>query len=153
MSHTSSLNCRCSKPQSCGHCSGAPKVKPITKETGITTAVVDDANNKTYLYGNVQYEKYHVPSEECEPYVVVPSFFEGYAVPTPTTVVHQGTAQNELVVLEEEPLSGYHLLVFRNGVLQDEGDYTLVDTGVEFSTPLLGSDKVVVKYHYNKVVV
>lgn len=153
MSHTSSLNCHCVKPQTCGYCSGAPKVKPITKETGITTAVVDDANNKTYLYGNVQYEKYHVPSEECEPYIVVPSFFEGYTVPSPTTVVHEGTAEDELVTLEEEPLDGYHLFVFRNGLLQDETDYSLVETGVQFNEALLSTDKVVVKYHYNKVVV
>lgn len=146
------MTCQC-KPRkvSCNVCTArTPATKPVS---GLSTAVVDDANNKTYLYGNVQYEKHHVPSDECEPYVVVPSFFEGLTVPSPTTVVHEGVAQDEIVILGEEPLDGYHLFVFRNGLLQDESDYSLVETGVQFNDALLSNDKVVVKYHYNKVVV
>lgn len=40
---------------------------------GLCQAVIDDANNLVYLYGNVVHENYHVPGNDCVAYVAVNS--------------------------------------------------------------------------------
>ena len=38
---------------------------------GLCQAVIDDANNLVYLYGNVVHEDYHIPGNDCVAYVAV----------------------------------------------------------------------------------
>ena len=120
--------------------------------SGITTAVVDDANELTYLYGNIQHENYHQPAEECQPYVVVPANWQTYHQLLVKTEVFEGEFPDNTLVLEETPVEGRHVFVFLNGIHQDEGqefDYLLDGKNVAFRTHvLLPEDRVTVKYHY-----
>lgn len=155
------MSCQC-KPRrvSCTVCTtsstkyvkGSPVVKEINRVSGISTAVVDDANELTYFYGNVQYENYHNPVAECQPYVVVPSSWQTYKQLLPKTEVFEGEYVDNTVLLEETPVDSRQHFVFLNGVHQDEGqefDYLLDGKSLAFRTHvLLPTDRVTVKYHY-----
>ena len=150
--NTKVKTCGCSVKNVCSSCSGKPVVKEISRVSGITTAVVDDANELTYLYGNIQHENYHQPAEECVPYVVVPSSWQTYKQLLAKTEVFEGEYVDNTVILEEEPVDHRHVFVFLNGVHQDEGqefDYLRDGKNVAFRTHvLLPTDRVTVKYHY-----
>lgn len=150
--NTKVKTCGCTVRSTCSSCSGKPVVKEISRVSGITTAVVDDANELTYLYGNVQHENYHNPTEECQPYVVVPANWQTYSQLVANTEVFEGEYPNNTLILEEEPSRVRHISVYLNGVHQDEGqdfDYLLDGKDLEFRTHvLLPQDRVTVKYFY-----
>lgn len=146
--------CNCRGKSRCGICAGGKKlvVKEISKMSGISTAVVDDANEVTYFYGNVQHENFHVPDGECQPYVVVPTNWDTYRQLLPTTEVYEGEFADNTIELEHVPSDARHMFVFLNGVHQDEGqeyDYLLTGKSLHFMThTLIPTDRVTVKYHY-----
>ena len=123
--------------------------------SGITTAVIDDASEITYFYGNIQHENYHVPSASCLPYFVVPTTVETYRKIKPSTEVFNGTFPLNTIQLAKTPTDVRHMLVFLNGVHQDVGqelDYTLVGDKISFTEHvLIPTDRVSVKYYYKEV--
>lgn len=141
----------CKKP-SCGGCG---PVKQISRIAGISTAVVDDASELTYFYGNILHENYHVPAEECQPYVVVPTNWETYKTLKPKTETFEGEQAGDTVVLEFEPCEARHMFVFLNGLHQDEGadfDYQRTGKSIKFNFhSLVSTDRVTIKYNYVKV--
>ena len=156
MSHYNKGPCGCTKTTICDPCTGKPVVKEIRSVSGISTAVIDDANELTYLYGNVMHENFHVPTSKCQPYVAVPSTWETWKHFMPTTEVYEGTFADNTIILTETPSDVRPMFVFLNGVHQDEGqtyDYIIEDEKkIKFMThTLLPSDRVTVKFYYVKV--
>lgn len=159
------MACRClPKKNSCRQCaSSVPNttvelcgsntlVKEINRVTGINTAVVDDANELTYFYGNIQHENFHVASDECQPYVVVPTSWQTYRQILTKTEVFEGVFPLNTIVLAETPTDMRQMFVFLNGLHMDEGqeyDYQLNGKSIVFTHhQLIASDRVTVKYHF-----
>ena len=138
--------CKCGKhPKGDCHCGcHAPK--------GICSAVVDDANNRVYLYGNIVHENYHVPGGECVAYAAVES--AGFTAPgrLEKDEFFEGEQDSNECTLTETPLKDNTLLVFLNGLKQREGeeyDYVLNGNTVHFNFyELLPTDVVEVMYTY-----
>lgn len=149
--------CNCRGKSRCGACIDGNRVvvKEINKMSGINTAVIDDANELTYFYGNVQHENFHVPDGECQPYVVVPTNWDTYRQFIPVTAVYEGAYPNNTIELDHVPSDVRHIYVFLNGVHQDEGaqyDYIFSGKSLEFlDHTLIPTDRVTVKYHYVEV--
>lgn len=141
----------------CEYCTcgknGGPGCHCKKPKGGICAAVVDDANNRVYLYGNVVHENYHVPGGNCLAYVAVES--AGFTAPTrlEKNEFFEGVQDNNNIRLVETPLRDNTFLVFLNGVKQREGneyDYVFTDDNViHFNFhDLLDTDKVEVLYTY-----
>lgn len=150
------MSCSC-KPRraNCNTCFGNKKVtvvKEINHMAGINTAIIDDANEKVYFYGNVQHESFHVPAAECQPYVIVPGSYENYNQLLPKTETFEGDFADNTIILAERPDRARHMFVFLNGAHQDEGqefDYVLDRNELKFMTHnLITTDRVTVKYFY-----
>lgn len=122
--------------------------------SGICAAVIDDANNRTYLYGNVTHENYHQPGGDCIAYAAVSNDgFTEYKVDKDE--FFQGEQPNNSVVLQYEPQRNNTLMVFLNGLKQREGteyDYVVVDNKIHFvNRQLLAKDRIEVMYtHYGR---
>ena len=95
---------------------------------GICAAVVDDANNRVYLYGNVVHENYHVPGNECIAHVAVES--AGFsATAMQEDEFFDGVQDSNNVILSQTPIKDNTFFVFLNGVKQREGaEYDYVFT-------------------------
>lgn len=138
--------CTCPKDKHCKHPMPAPM------KGGICTAVVDDANNRVYLYGNIVHENYHVPGNECVAYTAVESAGYQRDGRLGADEFFDGVQDNNNVALSHEPLMDNSFLVFLNGVKQREGaeyDYTVNGRLVHFNFyTLLDTDRVEVMYEY-----
>lgn len=119
---------------------------------GICQAVVDDANGKVYLYGNVVHENYHVPGGACIAYTAVEG--AGFVAEGRfgADELFVGEQDNNNVTLTHTPLVDNSFLVFLNGVKQVEGaenDYTVNGRLIHFNFyQLLPTDRVEVMYEY-----
>ena len=139
----------CKKGPGKCHCKhkGCP-VPPM----GICQAVVDDANNKVYLYGNVTHENYHVPGNACIAFTAVQA--GGFALDgrLGADELFVGEQDNNNVTLSHDPLMDNSFFVFLNGVKQVEGpenDYTVNGRLIHFNFyQLLPTDRVEVMYEY-----
>lgn len=148
-----SLRSPCSDGCGCGSTTGYCKAKSIVGP-GAMSAVIDDANELTYFYGNIVHENYHVPEEECTPYFTVPTTSDTY-VNKALVWAHEsyeGVYSGDNITLGKKPSSDWPVLVFRNGIKQREGqdyEYTLTDKVLHFNfDPLLATDWVEVYYRY-----
>lgn len=115
-------------------------------------AVVDDANDKVYIYGNIVHENYHVPGNQCIAWTSVTSGGFEAAGRMHADEWFEGEQDNNTVRLEHEPTCDKLMLVFLNGVKQREGneyDYVLNGKEVHFNFyELLPTDRVEVMYDY-----
>lgn len=122
------------------------------KGSGVCSVVVDDANNKVYLYGNIQHENYHQPGGACIAYTAVESAGFQRDGRLAADEWFEGEQDNNNVVLEHVPLHDNSLLVFLNGIKQREGaeyDYTINNKAIHFNFyALLPTDRVEVMYEY-----
>lgn len=119
---------------------------------GICSAVVDDANGRVYLYGNIMHENYHVPGGDCIAYAAVSGAgFGEFRVDRDE--FFEGEQDNNEVTIEMTPLRDNTFMVFLNGVKQREGaeyDYTVNGKTVHFNFyNLLPTDLVEVMYTYS----
>lgn len=158
------MSCQCKPYKSnCRQCASAVPntkvvtcgntvVKEINRISGVSTAVIDDANELTYFYGNIQHENFHVPSAECQPYVVVPTNWQTYNQLKANTEVFEGEFVDNTILLDKTPVRIRHIFVFLNGVHLDEGqeyDYLLTGNSLKLlQHTLLPTDRVTIKYHY-----
>lgn len=136
-------------------CPACREKGPISINQGCLQAVVvDDANDVSYLYGNVQYEENHRPEEECLPFVAIPTKWENRTQMMFSTEVFQGEFPNNAIELKHCPNKKHPVLVFLNGLHQDEGqeyDYKLENKLISFTFhQLIPTDRVTVKYYYAK---
>ena len=119
---------------------------------GVCAVVVDDANNKVYIYGNVMHENYHVPGGIDTPYTAVESAGFSRDGRMGADEFFDGVQENNSVVLAHVPINDNSFLVFLNGVKQREGaeyDYTVNNKAVHFNFySLLATDRVEVMYEY-----
>lgn len=119
---------------------------------GLCMAVVDDANDRIYLYGNIIHENYHVPGNNCLSWTAAASAGFEAAGRIHADEWFEGEQDNNTVRLEHEPANDKLMLVFLNGVKQREGneyDYVLEGNKVHFNFyELLPSDRVEVMYDY-----
>lgn len=130
----------------CGHGCGKPD--------GICSVVVDDANNRVYLYGcNIVHENYHQPGGRI-PHVTVES--AGFQAPNRLDAdeYFEGIQDNNEITLTHKPLMDNTLLVFLNGVKQrmgEEHDYVIKGDTLHFNFyELLPEDLVEVMYTYGE---
>lgn len=126
--------------------------QPLPQPKGICTAVVDDANGKVYLYGNIIHENYHIPGNDCLAYTAVES--AGFATDGRLSAdeFFDGVQDNNNVILANAPIVDNTFLVFLNGIKQREGgefDYTVNGKAVHFNFhTILPTDRVEVMYEY-----
>lgn len=164
-SHNDSLHemkCQCNRNvlylqslrSPCGESDCIVNTKRTIYGPGAMTAVIDDANELTYFYGNIVHENYHVPEEECTPYFTVPTTADTY-VDKQLVWSHEnyeGVFSGDNITLDFKPSSDWPVLVFRNGLKQRAGqelEYTLTDKVLHFNfDPLLATDWVEVYYRY-----
>ena len=131
------------KACTCGKSCGVP--------AGICQAVVDDANGRVFLYGNVVHENYHAPSGECLAFTTVPAaeFFIGSA-----DELFEGEQDNNNVTLAHRPFQDNSLLVFLNGVKQVAGperDYVVDGNKIHFNFyDIIHTDRIEVMYRYGE---
>jgi hypothetical protein len=137
-------NCSCGK----GNCT----VKTISRIAGLSTAVVDDAEQNVYIYGNIQYENHHNPVMECQPFLSIPlqpSSYKGLAF---HEEVFDGEFDNNTITLAHTPDKDNPILVFKNGLKQipgDERDYNITGDKLHFNFyTLQATDVVDVLYRY-----
>lgn len=140
------------------HCGGAKSNKGCgcgchRGPEGVCSVVVDDANNRVYLYGNIVHENYHVPGGQCIAYAAVES--AGFTAPgrLEKDEFFEGVQDNNNVTLSFTPLVDNTMLVYLNGLKQRRGeeyDYTLNGKTVHFNFyNLLPTDVVEVMYTYS----
>lgn len=138
----------CKKDANHCTCKGKCHVPPM----GICQAVVDDANNVVYLYGNIVHENYHVPGNQCIAYTGVESAGFNLNGRLGADEWFEGVQDNNNVGLAHVPFKDNSFLVFLNGVKQREGneyDYTVNENVVHFNFyQLLPTDRVEVMYEY-----
>lgn len=140
----------------CGHdhhhctCKGGCSCKH--HHEGICLAVVDDANDRVYLYGNIIHENYHVPGNQCIAWTGVASAGFGAVGRMNGDEFFEGEQDQNTVRLKECPVRDGSLMVFLNGVKQREGnehDYIVTDNAIHFNFyELLPTDVVEVIYVY-----
>lgn len=117
---------------------------------GVSNIVVDDATMQTFLYGNIEFDNYHVPTARCMPYITIPNEFTQW---TPFSVVSEvfDGALAQITLANTPDTSRMPLGVYRNGLKQIEGgtrDYTIVGNVITFGIPLLVTDVVEVVYQF-----
>lgn len=140
-------------PNGC-HCANRSPIKEINRLCGVSTAVIDDANERVYLYGNILHEDYHVPSEECQPYITIPTTIETFRNLVFSTEVFDGEFPDNTIQLAHTPSAAWPVEVYQNGLNQVQGqeaDYRLEGDKVIFNTALTNTDRVKVVYRYEKV--
>lgn len=119
---------------------------------GICQAVVDDANNIVYFYGNIVHENYHVPGGACIAYTGVESAGFKRDGRLGADEFFEGEQEHNNIGLTHVPFKDNSLLVFLNGVKQREGnerDYTINENVIHFNFyELLPTDRVEVMYEY-----
>lgn len=119
---------------------------------GVCSVVVDDANNRIYLYGNIVHENYHVPGGQCVAYAAVES--AGFTAPSRLgkDEFFEGVQDQNIITLEQEPIVDNTLMVFLNGLKQKEGaenDYTVNGRYIHFNFyELLPTDRIEVMYTF-----
>lgn len=132
------------------HCPKGPMHHDFDK--GICTAVVDDANNVVYLYGNVIHENYHVPGNNCMAFTAVESAGFARDGRLGADEFFDGEQDNNNIALSHVPFVDNSLFVFLNGVKQRAGaehDYVINNNIIHFNFyNLLSSDTVEVVYEY-----
>ena len=142
--------CQYCHGKGCHHCGCGPKGPK--GGCGVCAVVVDDANNKVYLYGNIIHENYHQPGNQCVAYTTVAGTgFEG----TGRAFADQfyvGEQDNNNIVLPNTPLNNERFMVFLNGLKQRQGgeyDFIVEDNKIHFNFyDLLATDTVEVMYEY-----
>ncbi len=158
--HMQSLRWPCGDPQcgcGCGRCSESrnPLVKEINRTAGLSTAVIDDANEITYIYGNIIHENYHMPLGECQPFIVLPTNLETYRTLVFKTEMFDGVMLNDKIILAEVPSADWPVMVFRNGLKMREGqenDYVITGKEITFTfNPTVSTDRFEIIYRYVKV--
>lgn len=136
-------HCTCESGCSCGH---------SHEHGGICMAVVDDANNRVYLYGNIVHENYHVPGNQCLAWTGVESAGFTHVGRMNGDEWFEGEQDGNTVRLKETPVMDGSLMVFLNGVKQREGnehDYIINGNEIHFNFyDLLPTDVVEVMYCY-----
>lgn len=144
--------CEYCNGKGCDHCNGG-KGCGCKNGGSICSVVVDDANNRIYLYGdNIVHENYHMPGGNCLAYVAVAD--AGFEAPNrlDKDEFFEGQQDNNEITLTETPLIDNTLLVFLNGVKQREGeenDYVINGKTLHFNFyELLETDTVEVMYTY-----
>lgn len=121
---------------------------------GLQVAVIDDANEVAYIYGNVLHENYHVPEELCLPYFTVEATAETFRNRNLLWghELFEGEYSGDNITLAQKPDSAWPVMVFRNGLKQRAGqdyEYTLTDKVIHFNfDPLVETDYVEVYYRY-----
>lgn len=126
----------------------------ITSTFAGNTIVIDDANEISYLYGNVVHENHHKPETVCSPFVAVPTNISTYTKNNYPQghEVFDGVASDNSITLAHTPDTGWPVIVFKNGLKQVEGDardYTLKDNEIHFKFyELQPADVVEVYYRY-----
>lgn len=141
--------CRCR----CNDCDKRP-TKEISRMCGLSTAVVDDPNEVTYIYGNIIYEPYHVPQAECSPYLALPTNMSTFRNLVWDKFIGTGPFINNQVALTYTPSPTWPEEVYVNGVMQvpgDTHDYTLAGNTITFAQTLGQTDTVYVKYRYERL--
>lgn len=140
----------CGKPAdqcTCGGCHG-----DCHHTDGLCMAVVDDANDRVYLYGNIVHENYHVPGNQCLAWTAASSAGFGASGRMHADEWFEGEQDENTCRLEHTPTEDNIILVFLNGVKQREGneyDYIIEDNKVHFNFyELLPTDRVEVMYDY-----
>lgn len=138
----------CKKGPGKCHCKNKCAVPPM----GICQAVVDDANGVVYLYGNVVFENYHVPGNQCVAFTGVESAGFRRDGRLGADEFFEGEQANNTVGLAHTPFKDNSLLVFLNGVKQREGnenDYTINENAIHFNFhEILPTDRIEVMYEY-----
>ena len=143
----------------CEYCQcGGPKPKNGChcgchhKKSAVCQVVVDDANNRVYLYGDgIVHENYHIPGADCVAHVAVES--AGFhATALQADEFFDGEQDNNNIRLANDPIKDNTFLVFLNGMKQREGaeyDYVVTDNVIHFNFhELLPTDRVEVMYTY-----
>lgn len=137
--------CGCGNPNCHGECGRG----------GICMAVVDDANNRVYLYGNIVHENYHVPGNQCIAWTGVESAGFTASGRLSSDEFFEGVQDHNTIRLEHAPFQDNTLLVFLNGVKQREGsenDYLVDNNAIKFNFyELLPTDLVEVMYTYGAI--
>lgn len=135
----------------CAHC-GGKGCEHCGHGTGLCMAVVDDANNRVYLYGHIVHENYHVPGNQCIAWTGVESAGFTHVGRMNGDEWFEGEQDNNTVRLKECPVMDGSLMVFLNGVKQREGnehDYIINGNEIHFNFyDLLPTDVVEVMYAY-----
>lgn len=137
----------------CTTCTSNGVVKEINRLAGISTAVIDDVNERVYLYGNILHENYHTPAEECQPYITIPTTTNSFRQLAWKTEVFVGEMSEDTIALAETPSKDWLVEVYLNGVNQVEGqeaDYRIDGNKIIFNTPLKDTDRTKVVYRYEK---
>lgn len=141
--------CTCGGGKACS-CGGKGCNKCAPK--GICTAVVDDANNTVYLYGNIMHENYHVPGNQCIAWTGVTSAGFKASGRRHEDEFFEGEQDENTVRLKYDPINDGGIMVFLNGVKQREGneyDYIINGNSIHFNFyELLETDTVEVMYDY-----
>lgn len=137
----------CKKGPGKCHCKGK-----CGAPAGICQAVVDDANNIVYLYGNVVFENYHVPGNQCVAFTGVESAGFERSGRRGADEFFEGEQENNNIGLTHVPFKDNSLLVFLNGVKQREGyenDYIVNENVIHFNFyEILPTDRIEVMYEY-----
>lgn len=138
----------CKKGPGACKCKGNCGMSPM----GVCQVVVDDANGKVYLYGNIVHENYHAPGGACIAYTAVES--AGFEVNGRMGADEwfDGEQEHNNISLAHTPLIDNSFLVFLNGVKQRQGaeyDYVISENVIHFNFhELLPTDRVEVMYEY-----
>lgn len=141
-------NCKCGNTP----CQCSP-FKEITRLAGVSTAVIDDANERVYLYGNILHEDYHHPVEECQPYITIPTTIQTFRNLVFETEVFSGEMPSNTITLKHTPSKDWPVEVYLNGLNQVQGqeaDYRLEGNKVIFNTNITSTDRAKVVYRYEK---
>ena len=149
-----SLRSPCSDGCGCGSTTGYCKATSLIGP-GAMTAVIDDANEITYIYGNIIHENYHMPLGECQPFIVLPTNLETYRTLVFKTEMFDGVMLNDKIILAEVPSADWPVMVFRNGLKMREGqenDYVITGKEITFTfNPTVSTDRFEIIYRYVKV--
>lgn len=143
--------CQYCHGKGCDHC-GCGKGPKHCGQAGVCAVVVDDANNKVYLYGNIIHENYHVPGNQCVAYTTVAGTgFEGTGRRF-ADEFYTGVQDMNNIILPNTPLNNERFMVFLNGLKQRQGgeyDFTIENNRIHFNFyDLLETDTVEVMYEY-----
>lgn len=141
------------------HCGGAPKngcsCGCHSDGNCGTTIVVDDANDKVYVYGKIVHENYHVPGGNCVPYTTVAGAGFDQNGRSWSDEFFEGVQDNNNILLEHTPIVDDRFLVFLNGLKQRMGaehDFTVEGNQLHFNFyELIPTDIVEVMYEYGEV--
>ena len=144
---------RCHREPSRCICRGGP-AKVINRVAGLTTAVVDDANQTVYIYGNIIHEDHHLPSDcSCQPFIKLPAeLLTDYTQIRWIEENFSGEFMDNSIIIKFDPILERPFFVFLNGLKQtmgQEDDYVLKSKTIRFNiAELADGDKVSICYYY-----